>query len=639
MIRLEDLASTPPARPAPVIDIGSLVAPPNFAPYEWQSSAPESVFGSKPPVRRSPDLERILALPRRPRPERDSARGEALIELITSRYAIPSRSCTCSSMGRACITRLNFVQSWALYEIGLYGGLLGFIQVGAGKSILGLLAPLAMKDCRLALLLAPPTLVKQLVREYLLLAQHFRVPSLVVHGSSGGSNIVAGAPVLHVLPYSRFSRPESTAFLEQLKPDTIIADEVHLLRHANAVRTARLLRYFVNHGDTRFLGWSGSVTDSSIKDYAHLVALALRYGSPLPLDPEAVEDWARALDPSDWPAPAGALLELCAPGESAAAGYYRRLSETPGVIITSGAVIDAELEITERDAPEIPLHVQMMLDTVRATSERPDGEILVDPFALGRCLRELAQGIYLRWKFPPVNGVSQKRETIEEWFAARKAWGYEMREKLSESIPHLDSPVLLARAAARAWGDVENPDPNLPLWKADAWPRWRDMKPRVVYVPEAVRVDDYLARDAAEWATTNRGIVWYSVAEFGKWVSELSGLPLHGGGADAGDRIAAEKGDRSIIASIRSHGTGRDGLQFLFDNQLIASPPSSSAEWQQVLGRLHRLGQEATIVRACFYAHTPELRQNLDQALRRSEYVKDTTREERKLLTGREVKL
>ena len=38
---------------------------------------------------------------------------------------------------------------------------------------------------------------------------------------------------------------------------------------------------------------------------------------------EVVEDWARAIDPQENPAPPGALLELCEPGEHIHAGFHR----------------------------------------------------------------------------------------------------------------------------------------------------------------------------------------------------------------------------------------------------------------------------------------------------------------------------
>lgn len=671
LAKLDAMSAPRPVAPTIQIDLGSLVAEPNFAPRDWQTVDPRSIgmapnWGGKDPIGNSGDLQRILQLPRRPMIESGSPAAIAIVQMITERFSRYNAQCVCKALApeRNCIKELKLAQAWALYEIGIVGGLLGPIGVGHGKTILDLLAPLALRGCRLALLLVPPGLVAQLIAEYQFVGQHFRMPSLVVHGRDwtnviGSPNdcfqtrTVEFVPTLHVLPYSRLSRPESTTFLNNLQPDAIIADEAHKLRHADTATTSRVLRYFAAHPDTRFCGWTGSLTDSSVKDYAHLSAMALRHGSPLPLDPDVVEEWSKALDPVDWPAPMGALVSLCAPGEHVHDGFRRRLRETPGVVSTSEPAVAADLSIEERDAPEIPVRVEAALNELRATWMRPDGEELVDPLAVARCAWELACGFYYRWIFPPVAGVEQRVVTILEWLEARKCWNRELREKLKERSEHLDSPMLCARAAARAWGDdIENAvdicdadrfadaretkldASGLPLWKAASWPRWKKARGTVHVETEAVRIDDYLARDAALWGSENLGIIWFQHKAFGEWVAELSGLPLHAGGPKAGEILKKEKGNRSIIASIKSHGTGRDGLQFLFAHQLVANPPSSATEWEQLLGRLHRIGQKADTVHAEFYRHTPELAAHVDQALKRALYVQGTLGSVQKLRTG-----
>jgi hypothetical protein len=173
-----------------------------------------------------------------------------------------------------------------------------------------------------------------------------------------------------------------------------------------------------------------------------------------------------------------------------------------------------------------------------------------------------------------------------------------------------------------------------PQWPEPSWPDWRDVRKLVKPQAVAHRIDDYIVKDAAKWALENTGIVWYSLVEFGKWVSEISGLPMHGGGPKAGQKLKLEKGDKSIIASIDSHGRGRNGLQFLFSDQLIAQIPSSARRWEQLLGRLIRRGQRADEVTTWLYLHVPELRDAVDQALRRSEYVEETLGMQQKLLSG-----
>jgi hypothetical protein len=147
-----------------------------------------------------------------------------------------------------------------------------------------------------------------------------------------------------------------------------------------------------------------------------------------------------------------------------------------------------------------------------------------------------------------------------------------------------------------------------------------------------VWVSDYLAEDAASWAKKNLGIVWYDADAFGERLAKISGLPKHGGGPDGEERIRAEKGDRSIVASIKAHGTGRDGLQYLYREQLVACPPASGDTWEQLVGRLHREGQTADEVVTHVYRHTEELRAAIDKALEQARYVQGTTRSLQKLL-------
>lgn len=614
-----------------------------------EGHAPPPSWG-RPAVLPSPDLKRVLALPRRPLP--DAARREALIDLMTERLARPGvTSCRCLelSKGRGCITRLRAVQAWALYEIGLRAGLLGPINVGDGKTLIDILAPLVL-PARTVLLLVPAKLISQLVREYLIVREHFRVPTLVVHGD-GTSVRSEEQVVLHVISYERLSRADATAFLEALAPDAVLADEVHHIRNANAVRTGRVLRYLAAHQNTRFCGWSGSITDSSILDMTPAAALALREGSPLPLDLRVAEDWSGAIDPSESNAPAGALAALCETSnpstEELRRAFHKRLVETSGVVTSSTPLVTVGLEVTERPAPEIPAVVEEALDRLRNDWVRPDEEEIIDALAWFRCARELACGFFYRWKFTHGETTAE----IDEWKEARKLWRKEIRGMLMRPKPHLDSPQLLAHAAARAHDGRHGSPPRgkdvwwvpgpsgeeVPCWHAEHWPRWCAARPLVNRGrkpdTEPVRLHPYLAEDAARWAHENRGIVWYSKTDFGVWVSELGELPLHGGGPGALERILKEDGSRSICAAIKSHGEGRDELQYRWHRQLVAHPPSGAAAWEQLLGRLHRPGQKFDVITE-YYSHTPELEDNIESALLRSNYVETFIGTQMKLLSG-----
>lgn len=656
---------------------------------EWKPG--QKIWLSRfPPVPMSAELARVLELPRRDALDLQSPRAFAMADMMTERWSRGDRAgtcpeckgtgrdildrecekcvggggCACAAIDgriragrRKCLKHLKPVQAWALYEMGIVGGLLGSIPVGAGKTAIGLLAPLALEPLgvRASLLLCPPNLLEQLHNDYRLLREHFRVPSLKIHGLE--KDEAAEGPRLHVLPYSRLSLPTASSWIRNLQPDAIIADECDRLRDPNGAGSSRVLRYFMERGDTKFCGWTGSLTEASISDYSHLAALALRMQSPCPLDKAVVAEWARALDESDNAAPPGELGRLCGEDldpedtDQVREGWRRHLSGTLGVVVSTEASVDVDLVIEERESPEIPAIIHEALHKVRVCWVRPDtlvgddyDEELVDAMQVAKCARELASGIFYRWRFDPIHGVPQKREDIKEWKEARKQWNSELRRQLFDRQEWLDSPLLCEHAAQRFHGDRPRRE-DRPEWESNNWPRWRDIKNKVKPTVEACRVSDYLAVDAARWALEHRGIVWYGMVEFGQWVSELSGLPMHGGGPDAGVRLTGgkkngkiykgEDGSRSIIASIKSHGRGRDGLQSLYFEQLIAQLPSSATMWEQLLGRLHRQGQDAPEVRAWYYAHTEEIKDALDTALSRAGYVRSTLGSAQKLLIGK----
>lgn len=581
-------------------------------------------------------MRRVLAVPRRPPLDLASRRAEAMVELMTRRLRRPDRppgsACGCAALGRRrCVDRLLPPQAWALWEAPLAGGLLAPIVVGGGKTLLNVLVAMVMPRCQVAALLVPPKLVEQLLNEYAAIAEHFRVPSLIMPGARAGT-LVAGAPRVHVIPYSKFSHEKSTVLLEDLQPDLIIADEIHNLKNRAATRTSRVMRYLeariLAGRETRLCGWSGTITSRSIDDFAHLLAHALGESSPLPIDPREVERWASAIDPSDWPAPMGALRRLAAAGETVVQAVGRRIVETRGVVSTrSASAVGASNVVRERRPPPIPQALAKMIAEVRGTWSRPDGEEYVRPVEVAQCARQLACGFYYRWRFPG----DPPRAVIDRWFAARAAWHKELRKRLLDPSPHLDSPKLLMKAAIRFYEGYAG---ALPTWASATWPEWRDVCRSVKHVTETVWVDDYLVRDAADWGLKNRGIVWYEHVAFGEAVARESGLELHRGGPDAEKRIRAVKGDRSIVASMGSHGEGRDGLQYLFDEQLVANPPSSGAEWEQLLGRLHRVGQESDEVTTHVYRHTAEMADAIDSALNLAKYIEGISTANQRLLAA-----
>lgn len=644
--------------------ISDTVADPMSAPFGWQTAAPDNsdLFRRGDPVGGSTDLDRILALPRRAPLDLNSPTAEAMVELEMSKYARDNPNCRCKEIDprRECIKRLLPAQAWMLREISLNQGLLAHMSVGAGKTVCNILGSLALTDVKQVLLLIPPSLRDQIQHDYQMISQHFHVPGFILHIGDEKplypTGAIPGRPTLHCLPYSRMSMPEESNFIPNLGPDAIISDECDSIRSMTSSRGMRIAKWFAG-GDTpeekqkrmstKFLGWTGSLTDHSITEFNFLALFALRDKSPLPLDPNVVIEWGRCLDATTNPSPPGELLKFCSPGEDVRHAFRRRLSETPGFIIAN--VTDIEItgggglvqnDIREKVAPPLPAIIVQALAMVRS-GVRPDtlipnpkyeifdDEELEDALAIARAAQEVSVGVLYFPTFPH----GEEQWLIKEWFKHRRAYNREVREKSLEGNTYLDSAMLCEHAAMRHWGDHPKRD-DRPDWHSMAWPGWRDIKDKVKPVMESCVLDDFIAQDAVEWASERVGIVWYNMRALATRMQELSGMPVHDGGSKGGERLRAEKGNRSIICSIKSNGRGRDGMQHVFDRQLIVNSMASATGFEQLLGRMHRRGQRSGLVSTEIYLHTPELRKSLDQAIRRSRYVRDILGADQKLLDG-----
>ena len=435
--------------------------------------------------------------------------------------------------------------------------------------------------------------------------------------------LVSSGPVLHILPYSKLQMPNFSLWLRELNPDLIIADECHKLANYQTATTSRFVNYCKEH-KPKVVAYSGTLSKDSIRDFAHIAAITLGDGSPVPLHKEHIEDWAGALDSRQNCNP-GALFQLCKPGQHVRDAFKERVSQTPGVITTQAPSVSVGHVITRRLDPELPTEIQEALQLARDSWERPDEKDFDDALEMTRCCRELACGLYNRWWYPR----GEAESLIRDWLAKRKLWFKELRGLVRRRLPLLDSENLVTLAVQRHCGQIANPK-NLPTMRSDHWQAWSEIQDQVKPSTESVRLSDYIVNDAADWALKNRGIVWYTTDDFGSWLSQISGLPKHGGGIKAPQILAKEKGDRSIIASVKSHGTGRNGLQYLFNRQLIAQSPD---DYEQLIGRQVRPGQMHN-VQSEVYLHTPELLNHFNQSIAKALSVSQTLGSKLKLLTG-----
>lgn len=573
----------------------------------------------------SRDFERVKRLEIRERPSDQEL--ERLVTKWTAKLGKGEVACVCRSLyNRPCCKRLLPLQAWLLEEANIHEGILGPISVGDGKTLPDLLVSMVVPNCKTAVLLVQANLRNQLLTvDWAYYGQHYHLPNL-----AGSRWFVEGRPMLHVMSFSELSRPEHTETLTQRQPDLIIVDEVQNLRDPKAARTKRFRRFVRSLPNMRLCAWSGTLVKDSLRDFAYFSNTALAEGSPTPIHEPVIEEWASALDvpkPGKASVGGGVLFDFCQRGETVREGFHRRLTQTKGVISSPDyGSCQADLTIYRRGV-HIPPEIQAKYDAVANSWERPDGEVFMDALSMYRCLKEISCGFFYRWTWP-------RKESLEvqtAWKAARKAWHQEVREKLKHSRDKMDSPFLLASAASRwykGYWNIETEERELedglfeevetkrewippftkngpePTWAADCWEAWQEIEPTAQPSTEAVWESDFLIQDIKGLEASYRpAIIWYEHDTIGRRVARDLGLPYFGGGPDASADIIREKGDRSIVASIRAHGTGKN-LQTFAKNIIITHPQD---DLEQLLGRTHRQGQEAKEVSVHVYQHTPAL--------------------------------
>lgn len=520
-------------------------------------------------------------------------------------------------------------QSAALVEAAHMNGLFAPLPVGEGKALIALCLAEAL-DAKKAVLMVPAALKRQVLRDIdNVYSKHFTLP----------------LDRLEIITYNDLSQASKENLLEDLAPDLIIADEAHQIRNRTAARTKRFLRYMNAHLFCRFCALSGTITARSIRDYAHLLELALRSHCPLPRDYRELKDWAGALDVKpEYPMLPGVLKKFCTGTETVREGFQRRLVETQGVVAGNATDVGSSLIIIKHE-PIIPTSVAMLLMQVRKSWSLA-GEEFQDILSYHRALRQLACGFYYKWKWP--GGVPD-----DQWLFARAEWHKAVREKLKQSLKGMDSPLLLAQAADRAlmarlhgqaaantmplagaagvaaWNGVGAPPSSKgKQWDCPEWAAWKAVKDRPVPPTETVWVDDFLVREMQKLAMSTYPlptIIWFDHRAVGEKLGELMKLPVYGEGTD----ISAST-DAIVIASLRVHGTGRN-LQF-YCNNILASVPSSGSTYEQFLGRTHRLGQTADEVACHWFAHTPEALAAMESVMTDAIYVEQSTGSRQKVL-------
>ncbi len=507
-------------------------------------------LGSRRTVENTYELQRILKLPRR------QADGGEYVDALTNFLKTPAGK-----------WRLKPAQAQALYDMGMQGGLFGPLRVGAGKTLITLLAPL-MLEAKRPVLLLPAALIDKTEKERKEYSQHWRIPTST-----------------RLISYEMLGRVQGANLLSFYKPDLIIADESHKLKNKRAGVTRRVVRYFRENPTTKCVAVSGTVMKDSITDWAHILRWCLKQNAPVPVTEEELDSWASVLDDGT------SLFQQNEPGaltlfsggdesvEEVRRGFQRRLLETPGVVGSSGDQVACSLLIEGKVYPVNDV-TESNFQILRDKWETPDGWRFSEAVAHWRHARELALGLHYIWteSAPP------------EWLEARRNWASFVRSVLSSSRT-LDTELQVVNTI-----DADKLGTRWQEEGTELLAAWRDIKGN--FVPNTVaRWHDQSALEyCAKWMKTHKGIVWAEHILFAEALAKMTGLPYFGAnGVDGLNRpIELVQGKHSVIASIAANSTGRN-LQSWSDN-LITSVPSNAPAMEQLLGRTHRDGQKADTV-------------------------------------------
>ena len=548
-------------------------------------------------VPQSKELERIMRIPRRQWQQEPADAVAQLAADLQELWGLPDGTMVPRP-----------VQVVAIMELHDYGGLLGPIRVGGGKTLISFVAPVVVGAER-PLLLIPANLRGKTHRDFAELEQHWQAH-----------------PRLELMTYELLSRDRGTAELARIKPDLIIADECHKLANTRAGCTRKVRRHMQEHPETSFVGLSGTITVRSLREYHHIMAWCLPGHMPMPRQWGELQDWADALDEKvdalKRLAP-GALLQLCsneeltearngqiAPITAARRGYRRRLVETPGVVATDESELGCSLSIEElRIATSDAVHEAF--DRLRRDWETPDGHPICEAMELWRHARELACGFYYRWD-PPAS---------VDWLHARRNWAAFCRETIKHTRRAIDTEFQVAAACKRGELDAE---------AHEAWVAIRDtFKPNTV----PVWIDTTMCEAAAAWLSAEGeppGLCWVEHRAFGHKLAELAGVPYFANEGRDARGVFIEDHEGPAILSIASNSEGRN-LQYKWHRSLVTSAPPKGGLWEQMLGRTHRDGQPADEVRYTVALACSEQWAAFQQAVADAVYIQDTTGQPQKL--------
>lgn len=532
-------------------------------------------------LRNTPDLQRIISLPRRRLSKGTAAKHAAR---FTAELALRRGE------------ELRPWQGQLLYEVLKYGGTFGVLPVGQGKTLPLELIPVVLEELATA---ARAAIAKHdgkaargaSYRAALIIPAGLEEKTYADRRSFAGKWRTASPPP-RITTRESLHTDANAYLLQTIDPEVLLIDESDELANFKASTPTRIDRFVKAkraRGKAAGLKWpyglwvialTGTPTRNSILGYWHILKWCLgdEY-APVPAARAEAEQWALALDngtPREGfrpkPGPLGATVE------EARAWYLDRLEHTPGVmLIDEDSAVDAKgkpipLTVKFKLAPECP-HIDEAFDTLRTRWESPSGEPVSDALSMNRIEGHAGCGLFTYWKPPPP----------PEWIAARQALAKFIRKRIADTrhaLKPLDTDAQVIRR-----------HPEHPVVRE--WQRVRKTFDPV----KASRVkwlSDATLKRVARWIASHQKagrvcVVWCGSVEFGVRLAELAGVPYYGPKGreiKSGRSLHAADASKSMVCSWHANKRGFN-LQDWREHAIVY-PPQSAKYLEQVFGRPHR---------------------------------------------------
>lgn len=557
----------------------------------------QSISGGTAPVVQplSLDGQRITHLPRRTHEHtlpggtwHPSARdADPSFLLQTPEQAQPCRQCR-----PRCATSLRPVQRAALVEAAFSRGALITLRVGGGKTLISMLLGAAV-DATNPLVLVPSALLGQWRRDREAYLRHWKLPAT------------------HVLSHEVLGHPKHEDDLWTISPDLIVVDEASGFGSSSA-RARRLFKYLAQRAKENrpctCVFMSGTLMDTGLLNLERFAAFSLRDRCPLPLVHPVAVAWDDVIRKNGWGS-THADIDALISSESRHTGthltareaFRSRLLATVGVIGSMKEELGVSLNLHAREL-KMPENVEAALTALDTTWRSPDGDELTSVLDKHRWERSLSTGLTRTWRQRPP----------QQWLDARARYNRSIRDMVGSA--GFDSPVFAHRyarsmphmvAGAAEWFAVEGLSDGERLW------HW---------------VSTFLVEDATKWGRQHVGVIWVLTPMLGQAIAEALGTRYYGAGIDG---IDMETGNRTVVASILVNGAGKNLQQW--SKALVVELPASNKRWEQLLGRHHRFGQQATSVDFWLYQFAEVQEKALAAARHKARIVEDLLGDEQKL--------